>query len=431
MPDTIARLANRQQQELQAKQGLTQKLTIGGETRRAYAFLFESPTPGSRSDASRELEASLRENPGRTTTEISERIGRQDLTPVDPTTEPLSLEHPEQFSISWTNFPGVYESGLPFLPAWASSLTDADAATNQFWPMIAEHGFGYNLIIPERVTRERAKTLRPEFGSAWDSRVRSALNAGNLYVIDMSRFESLQPQTVNGAPRFTPATITLLIRNARRQTLRPVAIIVSGNQGSGRRVFARSTASERRVALRAPSGQGLGDALRHLARARLPLAHRHRGDADDDVQHAAGRSSDLPAARAAVEVRDPVRRRAAGPLVGDRAPHLARHPRAVPRAVQRLRRRALLFRRRSEHHHQAARAPPARLHEQDRVGPIPGRPATAIDLGSGRPLRRHLRRHHLRLGRRRRRRPGPSDAGSRPRPPPTRAPAGTSAVSRR
>ena len=39
---------------------------------------------------------------------------------------------------------------------------------------------------------------------------------GNLYVIDMSRFEDLQAPTVNGAPRFTPATITLLIRNGDR-----------------------------------------------------------------------------------------------------------------------------------------------------------------------------------------------------------------------
>ena len=295
VPDTLARLANRQQQELQAKQGLTQKLTIGGETRRAYAFLFESPTPAveeRREPRARDVAA--REPPGERRRRSHERIGRQDLTPVDPTAEPLSLEHPEQFSISWTNFPGVYEVGScrPW-PAWASSLTDADAATNQFWPMIAEHGFGYNLIIPERVTQASGpEPCDPSSASAWDSRVRSALERpANLYVIDMSRFESLQPQTVNGAPRFTPATITLLIRNPRtRQTLRPVAIIVSGNQGSGRTGCSRGRRPANGAWLYAlQAAKASVTRLRRLARARLSLAHRHRGDADDDVQHAAGR----------------------------------------------------------------------------------------------------------------------------------------------
>jgi hypothetical protein len=85
------------------------------------------------------------------------------------------------------------------LSKWASSLTDADEATKQFWPMVAEHGYGFNLIVPERVTSTRAKELWKQFGSAWTQQVRSALAAGNLYVIDLSRFETLQPQVVDGA----------------------------------------------------------------------------------------------------------------------------------------------------------------------------------------------------------------------------------------
>ena len=110
--------------------------------------------------------------------------------------------------------------------------------------MIAEHGFGYNLIVPERVTGARARELRHAFGAAWDRTVRKALNAGDLYVIDMSRFEALEAQTVDGSPRFTPSTITLLRRNPRRRTLTPLAIIVSGFQGRDRRVFSRSEASD-------------------------------------------------------------------------------------------------------------------------------------------------------------------------------------------
>ena len=110
--------------------------------------------------------------------------------------------------------------------------------------MIAKHGFGYNLIIPERVRGDRADELRHEFGDAWTRKVRAALEAGNLYVIDMSRFEKLHPpQSVNGAPRFTPGTVTLLIRDPRKKSLEPVAIIVAGHNGSGRQVYAKDTAT--------------------------------------------------------------------------------------------------------------------------------------------------------------------------------------------
>ena len=60
----------------------------------------------------------------------------------------------------------------------------------------------------------------------------------------MSRFEALESQTVDGSPRFTPSTITLLRRNPRRRTLTPLGITVSGFAGRDRRVFSRSEASD-------------------------------------------------------------------------------------------------------------------------------------------------------------------------------------------
>ncbi|HEY2076841.1 MAG TPA: hypothetical protein VGH53_10935, partial [Streptosporangiaceae bacterium] len=110
--------------------------------------------------------------------------------------------------------------------------------------MIARHGFGYNLIIPERVKPGAAGALRRKFGAAWTREVRAALASGNLYVIDMSRFETLRPQSVNGAQRFTPATITLLRRNPGTKSLTPVAIIVSGYRGAGRKLYTRNNATD-------------------------------------------------------------------------------------------------------------------------------------------------------------------------------------------
>jgi hypothetical protein len=244
--DTFERLEVREQQLRQAKQGLTEKFTINGVTRRAYAFLFREGTNAAQREARRALAASLRRHPERASMELRERLRRRDDDAASGrgTAAAFSLERPRQFSMSWTNFADVYETGLRRLPDWASSLTDAASASKQFWPMIARHGIGYNLIIPERVRGARASALREEFGAAWTREVRAALASGDLYVIDMSRFEALQPQTVNGAPRFTPATITLLTRNRRRKTLTPVAIVASGFQGAGRQLYSRSAATD-------------------------------------------------------------------------------------------------------------------------------------------------------------------------------------------
>jgi hypothetical protein len=199
---TLARLAPRAVQVTQAKQSLTQGYTIGGESRSAYAFLFGA-----------------------------------DATP-------RPLEHPEQFSIGWTTVPDVRAAGQRSLAEWSASLTDADAATRQFWPMIAEHGLGYNLIVPERVTPQRAAQLQPAFASVWPRQLRGPAAAGRLYAIDMSRFATLAPQTVHGAPRFTPSTITLLERHRRTGALTPVAVSVAGAQGRDATLYTRAGATD-------------------------------------------------------------------------------------------------------------------------------------------------------------------------------------------
>ena len=109
---------------------------------------------------------------------------------------------------------------------------------------IAQHGTGFNLILPRRVTAGAARALRRKFGSAWTREVRAAEAAGNLYLIDLSLFETLQPHSVDGVARFTPGTVTLLTHNPRTKSLTPVAIVVSGYKGRGRRVFSRAGATD-------------------------------------------------------------------------------------------------------------------------------------------------------------------------------------------
>jgi Lipoxygenase len=245
--DTLGRLKIRVQQEIQAKQGLVQQLRINGRTATAYAFLYGGTPQSGLSAFADDYASFVQAHPGRVRGDLHDSVrnggDRSAASAGAAAPQPLTLESPEQFSISWTRFPDVYGDGLPFLPAFSASLTDPDAATRQFWPMIAEHGTGFNLIIPERVTPARARNLRGRFGTAWTRRVRAALAAGNLYAIDISLFETLQPQSM-GVPRFTPGTVVLLTRNPRTKSLTPVAIVVSGYKGRGRRVYTRAGATD-------------------------------------------------------------------------------------------------------------------------------------------------------------------------------------------
>src|SRR5262249_17362943 len=157
--------ALRSQQALQSKQSLAHPFTIDGQTRTAYEFLFGNTATAAEAEVLRELAESWRRYPKRATAKLQRNLGRRSDAGHAPAAAP-SREQPEQFSIGWTYFPNVYEAGRPHLAAWASALTDVESATRQFWPMIVRHGFGYNLIIPERVVGARAGALRSVFGAA-------------------------------------------------------------------------------------------------------------------------------------------------------------------------------------------------------------------------------------------------------------------------
>ena len=244
--DTLSRLEVRAGQIIQAKQGLTKQFTIHGRTRTAYAFLFGQAAGASVSGTP--VSGLLARQPEHVTPELIVQAVRNgssaQATTATAGSRPTSLQRPTQFSISWTTFPNVYDIGRPSLSTWAATLTDPEVASEQFWPTIANHGIGYNLIIPRRVRSADLRALAQRFRGVWTRRFEAAARAGNLYVIDMSRFETLQPHSTHGATRFTPSTVTLLTRNPATQTLTPVAITVSGYKGKGRRAYSRANATD-------------------------------------------------------------------------------------------------------------------------------------------------------------------------------------------
>ena len=233
---TFGRLLKRKAESAPAKLALSNKYTIGGKTGTGFDFLFNSNFIEEVREAIEAVGFELLNDARRLRAfrslydpKVPEILGDRSVRRLGNEMKQLPLDNAEQFSISWTNLNNVYVNALPLLPAWAATLTDRQAATDQFWPEIANSGFAYNLILPEKLNDGRANELAAKFGQAWvDEGLGAVHAAGRLYAIDMSLFETLKPQTIDGFERFTPATITLMEQDAASKKLSPKAILCWG-----------------------------------------------------------------------------------------------------------------------------------------------------------------------------------------------------------
>ena len=155
----------------------------------------------------------------------------------------LTGETPEQWTISWTTFQDVYEKAQPLLGGWAATLTDVPTAEAEFWPTFATYGVGYNLLVLQKLTRGTYRTVRRKLGRAWTDDYSRLLDQGRLYAIDMSIFEAVRPNKVDGFERFTPASITLLEQDPDTKALKPVLIRIAGAKGAGAQNYTAATAT--------------------------------------------------------------------------------------------------------------------------------------------------------------------------------------------
>lgn len=253
--ETLARLGLREEQARQAKQGFSNVYRIGGYENTGYAYLFGAGPIGT-ADERAQLAAKL-QGGGRLgmlgeaamLAQVIEEL-RADhqaaLRALPEAVEPitaLSLESPDQFSLSWTTFPPVYRDAQPQFPAWQASLEDPDTASRLFWPTIAEYGLAYNLLFLAKVDAALLAELQGVFPGSWTPELDAAAAGGLLYAIDLRFFEMLEPQTVANLPRFTPATLTVLVQDAATKALLPQLIRVSGHQGAGATTYSRGFAS--------------------------------------------------------------------------------------------------------------------------------------------------------------------------------------------
>ena len=237
----------------QSKNGLNQNFTINGQTAPAFSFLYgrgasSAITQKQQDEFIKILETTSIEallDPGFVRNLITE-FGRNTFTlNQDPITA-LSLDQPQQFSLSWTTFYNFFSrASAGFLQFWSSSLTDVTAATNQFWPTISKFGLAYNLLLLQKVSSERLSEFRQKLGDLLNSsyNLDQLAAAGNLFAIDLTIFHGLDVEQVDGAPRFTPASFTLLQQDPVSKDLTPFTIIISGENGANSQTYVKGVSA--------------------------------------------------------------------------------------------------------------------------------------------------------------------------------------------
>lgn len=244
IPGTLIRLSLRSNAVTQAKWAMSNTYQIGNYSANGYTFQYgRDNTPPVQAEADRQalkadLERSVEEvelTPPKVKSRLNDYKHPVTASAVDPITL-LSLTEPEQFSLSWTTFNGVYDQAKELLPGMAGTMTDAEIANRAFWPTIANHSFAYNLLILVKVDNEKAADYKKALGAAWTPQLEKLLDDQLLYAIDLRNFASLPVSIVKENPRFTPATLTLLAQDPDK-SLRPVVVLVMNPDSNDTTVY--------------------------------------------------------------------------------------------------------------------------------------------------------------------------------------------------
>ena len=275
----LLKLNFRGKEVLQAKFGLNKKETIKGFKANAFAFCYTKNYQEQKSDAITDLGKRLLLSPfflfqsagflegllknsefqgAASEKEIKDskrRLASEDKGsttfrehPVDLTS--LSLDKPEQFKLSWTQFGNVAGRGQAMEDTWVKTLKDPIIATQEFFPTMAKFGIAYNLLVLEKVTDEKYDQFQEKlkakevWSEALEAKLLSLKAASKLYAIDFTVFEDLIPQLTHqnsekpktDSPfhkadvwRYTPATFTWLEQDDQKQ-MSPFAVHIFGNE---------------------------------------------------------------------------------------------------------------------------------------------------------------------------------------------------------
>ncbi len=240
--DSVLKLQGRSEQMKPAMSRFEREYTIQGRRLKAITFLFGT-SPNRMDHSLRQLVEALED------ANILKLVGMftGDLfqwVPENLSATRLSLDSPEQFDISITEFDNAYEEAKPLYAGWAASLVDPEVATRSFWPNLAEHGLAYNLLFLKKIRAAELGQLQAVFGEEWQASWSEKATQGKLFAIDLNLFSQFPSASVDGLLRFTPGTITLLEQGPDK-SLQPFAIRVTDYQQQHHRVFERGAVGPR------------------------------------------------------------------------------------------------------------------------------------------------------------------------------------------
>jgi len=243
-------MAGREAEIIPAKYGFGKPYTINGVTAPAYEFMYGKKPSHVISAAIASLHHTLSTDPEgavrsiyRPETSNGHNAGS---APPDPASlTQLPLDRPEQFAMGWTQYQGIDQLAEPYLAGLVASLTSADEATKQFWPILAKHSFVHNFIVLEKIRAPQADSARSRLGVFWDSEgMEASYGEGRLYALDLTILDTVASPEDNAAGRYTHATYTILRQDANSKTLEPIAIWISGKCVDGRpRIYTRTNAT--------------------------------------------------------------------------------------------------------------------------------------------------------------------------------------------
>ncbi|MFT6336933.1 MAG: hypothetical protein ACI86M_002763 [Saprospiraceae bacterium] len=236
---TIVQLGLRTEENKMAKYGLSNEYTLSDGKHSAYKFMYDNQSHDTSKEARDTLIKKL------------ENIGKDEFDGKDIIDDLLKkaayratkneghnlmdqfIEKPHQFTMAWTNYYDVYKNSLLNEKTYSDILIDDDVATGQFWPMIAENGLAYNLLLLNKVKADEMEDLRVSFEMIGENIYWDKLQEkGRLYTIDLRIFENWSPQKVKGYDRWTPGSLILLEQDGKTKKLSPISIRISGHKGN-------------------------------------------------------------------------------------------------------------------------------------------------------------------------------------------------------
>ncbi len=253
--EAAVKLLLRTKQTEQAMNGLQNIYHIGTHTANGRAFLYGQDQEQDKADdnaaakekVKAEMERAIRkdfQDAGKLKDRLSQPTPLETLSDLHPLTQ-LSLKTPEQYAMGWTVFADVFKNSDSLLNGFAQALKitpeGVEAATNSFWPNIANYGLPFNLLLPKKISATE-------------------------YEIDLNIFQSIQayPEDNSGTKskrkkkkkqnrgqefwRFTPACQIHLRQDPATKNLIPYSIEVSDYQGANSKTYIKDDGTNTSIA---------------------------------------------------------------------------------------------------------------------------------------------------------------------------------------